>query len=98
MSRHTRRAKKVARMSSELAVQAAAIDRDDAQRATEMALGEWPSRRALLIVNSKSGPHHDSLLRVRELVDLLGIFNIHADVPVKLRKKQARQEPRLAAE
>jgi hypothetical protein len=32
----------------------------------------WRKRRALLIINSKSGPNRESLSRVRELVDLSG--------------------------
>src|ERR1051326_8170221 len=44
---------------------------------------EWPRRRALLIVNSKSGPHKDSLLRIRDMVDLLAVYNIRAEVRVK---------------
>ena len=53
--------------------------------------------RALLIINSKSGPKHDSLLRVRELVELLAGHNIAADVRVKLHKSQAVREARAAA-
>ena len=34
---------------------------------------------------------------MRELVDLLGTYNIRADVRVKLRKSQARREARAAA-
>jgi diacylglycerol kinase (ATP) len=52
---------------------------------------------ALLIINSKSGPNHDSLLRVRELVDVLAARGIAADVRVKLHKSQARREARAAA-
>ena len=59
--------------------------------------GRWPNRRALLVINSKSGPNRDSLLRIHELVDVLGEFQIRADVHVKLRKKQARDETRAAA-
>jgi diacylglycerol kinase (ATP) len=47
---------------------------------------------ALLIINSKSGPNHDSLMRVRELVDLLAARGIATQVRVKLRKSQARRE------
>jgi YegS/Rv2252/BmrU family lipid kinase len=50
-----------------------------------------------LIINTKSGPYHDSILRVREVVALLGAYGITADVRVKLRKKQARREARRAA-
>ncbi|HLZ26755.1 MAG TPA: diacylglycerol kinase family protein [Chloroflexota bacterium] len=56
-----------------------------------------PSLPALLIINSKSGPNHDSLLRVRELVDLLAVRGIAAEVRVKLHKSQARREARAAA-
>jgi diacylglycerol kinase (ATP) len=56
-----------------------------------------PRRRALLIVNSKSGPDHDSLLRVRELVALLATHGVDPEVRVKLRKKQARRDARRAA-
>jgi diacylglycerol kinase (ATP) len=52
---------------------------------------------ALLIVNSKSGPAHDSLLRVREIVDLLAGHGIAAEVRVKLHKSQARRDARAAA-
>jgi diacylglycerol kinase (ATP) len=58
---------------------------------------EWPRRRALLIVNSKSGPHKDSLLRIRDMVDLLAVYNIRAELRVKIRKSQARREARAAA-
>lgn len=57
----------------------------------------WPSRRALLIVNTKSGPNHDSILRVRELVAVLASFGIRSDVRIKLRKSQARKQARAAA-
>jgi diacylglycerol kinase (ATP) len=57
----------------------------------------WPKRRALLIVNSKSGPNRDSLSHVRDIVDCLGTFRIRAEVRVKLRKSQARKEARAAA-
>ena len=60
-------------------------------------LGLWPNRRALLIINSKSGPNHDSILHVRDLVDMLATFGIRADVRVKLRKSQTRKEARAAA-
>src|SRR4030081_1802524 len=56
-----------------------------------------PPLPALLIINSKSGPSHDSLLRTRELVDLLAGHGIAADVRVKLQKSQARREARAAA-
>jgi diacylglycerol kinase (ATP) len=56
----------------------------------------WRSRRALLIINTKSGPNHDSILHVRDLVDMLASFGIRVDVRVKLRKSQARKEARAA--
>jgi diacylglycerol kinase (ATP) len=54
-------------------------------------------RRAMLIINSKSGPNHDSVLRVRELVDLLAGHGIDAEVRVKLHKSTARKDARAAA-
>src|SRR5690348_17168366 len=57
----------------------------------------WPERRALLIINSKSGPGRDSLLRVREIVETLAGFGIRADVRIKLRKSEARKQARAAA-
>jgi diacylglycerol kinase (ATP) len=62
---------------------------------TAQASPEKP-RRALLIINAKSGPARDSLMRVREVVDVLGAHGIAADVRVKLRKSQARREARAA--
>src|SRR6202171_3164237 len=53
---------------------------------------------ALLIINSKSGPKHDSLLHVGELVDLLAGHGIAAEVHVKVHSSQARREGRGAAE
>jgi diacylglycerol kinase (ATP) len=66
----------------------------EAKPATTLDL---PRRRALLIINSKSGPRRDSMLRTREIVDTLATFNIRADVRIKLSKKQARGEARAAA-
>jgi YegS/Rv2252/BmrU family lipid kinase len=54
-------------------------------------------RRALLIINTKSGPRHDSVLRVREIVDMLATFDIRVDVRLKLSKSQARRDARAAA-
>jgi len=50
-----------------------------------------------VIVNSKSGPKHDSLLRVQELVRNPARSTSTASVRVKLRKKQARGESRRSA-
>jgi diacylglycerol kinase (ATP) len=52
---------------------------------------------ALLIINSKSGPKHDSLLHVGELVDLLAGHGIAAEVHVKVHSSQARREASAAA-
>jgi diacylglycerol kinase (ATP) len=57
----------------------------------------WPRRRALLIINTKSGPNHDSILQVRDLVGILRSFGIRTVVRLKLRKSQARKEARRAA-
>ena len=54
-------------------------------------------RRATPIINSKSGPNHDSILHVRDLVEMLASFGIRVDVRVKLRKSQTRKEARAAA-
>ena len=70
---------------------------DKPEIANAPLVGLWPKRRALLIINSKSGPNHDSILHVRDLIDLLGSFGIRADVRVKLRKSQTRKEARAAA-
>ncbi|HEX8967051.1 MAG TPA: YegS/Rv2252/BmrU family lipid kinase [Chloroflexota bacterium] len=90
------RARRVERHLSEArALASLADDKPEIARAPLVAL--WPARRAMMIINSKSGPEHDSIVRVRELVDLLGTFGITADVRVKLRKSQARKEARAAA-
>ncbi len=52
---------------------------------------------ALLIINSKSGPKHDSLVHVGELVDLLAGHGIAAEVHVKVHSSQARREASAAA-
>ena len=56
-----------------------------------------PRVRALLIINTKSGPNNDSILRVKELVERLTAHGIRADVRVKLRKKYARKDAKKAA-
>ncbi len=84
---------KLVKAIQKVAIQATKIDRaEEARRARP-----WPHRRALLIVNSKSGPNRDSLSRTRELVDLLGAYNIAVDVRIKLSKKQAARDARAAA-
>jgi diacylglycerol kinase (ATP) len=97
MTGQSKQARQLAQLAARLASRSSAYDRHAEQRATSLALRAWPRRRALLIVNSKSGPNRDSLLHVRELVEVLAEFNIHADVRVKLHKKQARREARDAA-
>ena len=54
-------------------------------------------RRALLIINSKSGKDGDSLNRVREISEILASYGIGVDVRVKLRKSIARRDARRAA-
>ena len=56
-----------------------------------------PRLRALLIINTKSGPNNDSILRVKELVERFAAHGIRADVRVKLRKKYAREDAKKAA-
>jgi diacylglycerol kinase (ATP) len=75
----------------------APLAKDKPEVAMAPVVGLWPKRRALLIINSKSGPNHDSILHVRDLVDRLATFGIRADVRVKLRKSQARKEAHAAA-
>ena len=90
-----------ARIESELAsAAAAAADQNDGAPAPAAAPFERlrERRRALLIINSKSGPKHDSLLRVREIVGLLATHGVDAEVRVKLRKKQARRDAARAVE
>src|SRR5205814_9388935 len=53
-------------------------------------------RPALLVINSKSGPNDDSLLRLRGIVALLEEQGLGVEVRVKLRKKQARRDVREA--
>ena len=90
------RARKLARRLGEAeALAPLATDKPEVAMAPLVDL--WPKRRALLIINSKSGPNHDSILHVRDLVDRLATFGIRADVRVKLRKSQARKEARAAA-
>src|ERR1700730_7598803 len=54
-------------------------------------------RPALLIINSKSGPKHDSLQHVAELVELLAGHGIAAEVHVKLHSSEAPRGARAAA-
>jgi len=90
------RARKLARRLGE-AEALAPLATDKPEVAIAPLVDLWPKRRALLIINSKSGPNHDSILHVRDLVDRLATFGIRADVRVKLRKSQARKEARAAA-
>src|SRR5438045_2039638 len=100
--RETQRARRLGRAAAKLARRAAALDRAEEQRLKNLeslalvrqavagtaAPSILRSRRGLLIVNSKSGPNRDSLLRVRELVSLLAAYGVRADVRVKLSKSQ----------
>jgi len=86
----------IERRAQELQVLApAALDKPELAAAPTRDL--WPKRRALLIINTKSGPNHDSILRVRQVVESLASFGISADVRVKLRKSQARKVARRYA-
>ena len=77
----------------------ASMPADDAVVALSPPLGPTrrAPRRAMLIVNTKSGPHHDSIMRVAEIVELLAACGIAADVRVKLHKSVARRDARAAA-
>ena len=94
----------LAAATAQVAGLVAGTERDEERLAGRLA-GRLPPqprperarRRALLIINTKSGPQNDSLGRVREVVDLLARQGIDVDVRVKLRKKQARAEARRAA-
>ena len=54
-------------------------------------------RRALLIINSKSGQDGNSLSRVREISEILASYGIGVDARVKLKKSIARRDARRAA-
>ena len=84
------------RLAEAQALAPLALDKPDVANAPVARV--WPNRRALLIINSKSGPNHDSILHIRELVDLLASFGIRVDVRVKLHKSQTRKEVRAAAD
>jgi diacylglycerol kinase (ATP) len=83
------------RLSEAQALAPLAMDKPEVGSAP--VAGLWPRRRALLIINSKSGPNHDSILHVRDLVDLLASFGIRVDVRVKLHRRQTRKQARAAA-
>jgi diacylglycerol kinase (ATP) len=94
----------LAAATAQVAGLVAGTERDEERLAERLATAlpsqpgaERARRRALLIINTKSGPQNDSLGRVREVVDLLARQGIDVDVRVKLRKKQARAEARRAA-
>ena len=92
-------ARKVARATAALARHAAALDRQDEMRLQRVRHHNVThQRKALLIVNSKSGRKHDSILHIRELADLLENRGIDVDVHVKLGKTQAEREARAAAD
>jgi diacylglycerol kinase (ATP) len=108
-NRMARQVKRLARVAAEVEqredVQAREIVRAQAAARIQAMLplddqsrtAPKPPLPALLIINSKSGPSRDSLMRVHELVDLLAGHGIAADVRVKLHKSQARREARAAA-
>jgi diacylglycerol kinase (ATP) len=78
----------------------AAARRAEAEAAESLRTDGAPvgaRRRALLIINTKSGPNDDSILRVREVVAELAKHGVDAEVRVKLRKKQARRLAKRAA-
>jgi YegS/Rv2252/BmrU family lipid kinase len=66
-------------------------------RKNASALPRAAPRRAMLIINSKSGREGDSLLKLRSLVDILAALGIAVDVRVKLKKAVARTDARRAA-
>lgn len=99
-------ARRVARAHDALAARLAELRRVEEEHARTLAEQQKSSQlprarrktsRALLIINSKSGPNNDSILRVREVVERLRAHGIEATVRVKLRKKQARKDARKAA-
>jgi diacylglycerol kinase (ATP) len=59
-------------------------------------VGRKPSR-ALLVINTTSGPNDDSIRHLPGLVDLLAAHGIDVDVCVKLSKRQARKDVRAFA-
>jgi diacylglycerol kinase family enzyme len=61
-----------------------------------MQMASTPGK-ALLVINTKSGRNHDSILYIRELVQLLQRRGISVDVRVKLSKAQALREAKAAA-
>lgn len=78
----------------------ALVERQAARQAAALEGKELPAeprRRALLIINTKSGPNDDSILQVRPLVLMLAKNGIDAEVRVKLRKRQARNDARRFA-
>jgi diacylglycerol kinase (ATP) len=96
-----RRAARQARLTAELGATFVETQRVEERRALELRERgpSEPDRRrpALLIINTKSGPRDDSIMRVREVVDELARNGVDADVRVKLSKRQARREARRAA-
>ncbi len=99
------RARELAQTSTSGATQGAApgaatrVSRDSRQPGKQRHPLEAvpPKKRALLIINTKSGPNNDSILRLRELVERLAAHGIQAKVRVKLRKKIARKQAHKAA-
>jgi diacylglycerol kinase (ATP) len=95
-----RRAARAGRLAAELSATMTAARRAEEQAAESLRADDAPTgarRRALLIINTKSGSNDDSILRVREIVAELARHGVDAEVRVKLRKKQARRLARRAA-
>jgi diacylglycerol kinase (ATP) len=112
MGKKRRRVLKAARLAARLAESAAEAERADEALATRLverraaehaaaldgrAVPDAPRRRALLVINTKSGPNDDSILWLRPIVELLEAEGIDVDVRVKLRKRQARRDARRFA-
>jgi diacylglycerol kinase (ATP) len=95
-----KRAAKAGRLAAELSALTSEARRAEEQTAQQLIAEGAPvgaRRRALLVINTKSGPNDDSILRVREVVEELAKNGVDAEVRVKLRKKQARKLAKRAA-
>jgi diacylglycerol kinase (ATP) len=96
-----RRAARQARLTAKLGATVLEAQRAEERQALELRdrgpSGPDRRRPALLIINTKSGPRDDSILRVREIVDELARNGVDAEVRVKLSKRHARREARRAA-
>ena len=97
--KHLKRAARAGRLAAELSATMAEARRAEEEAARRLRDEGAPAarRRALLIINTKSGPNDDSIMRVREVVEELARHGVDAEVRVKLRKKQARKLAKNAA-